>query len=595
MSTETKSGSSTPGKTQKGKIWTKLSKGSNQHPDKSQLIIADYFSKQGKIMKSKRYFELYPTQIFYYSEKDHNQPKGYTDLSFELCFELLREKVAENKDKKDDKVKLGKPKGIKLDKGGCVCELYSPEEKVLIKWRDALRKILNQRGFHELFRAHKKIGKGNFASVYLAERLEDEKMFAVKAFSKEAAYAQEKGKEALLNEIDLMRALDHPNIMKLHEVFETENSLYFILDLLEGGQLYDKMKSKHRYTSEEIKDILRGLLEGCAHMHQKRIMHRDLKPENVLFKDPQGKQIVIADLGLATRCDLPEYLFVRCGTPGFVAPEVVNIKNLNTTYDPICDLFSIGLMFHILLIGKSPFDGKTYNDILSQNRACNIKFDSVEYLKLPLQTYDLLKKMLEKDPKNRINAADALKHPFFDSNNQVKPIQQSNSQTLNDSTKDEIKEDDVASRNSSLMNSPINSPNIGPRKINQGPLNQDSCLTFKMANTPVLNGRVTDSLHDSQNNDSFQCLDSLKKQIGHPGQSQFGSPDLRNKSTSFGVQLVGQKSPDMSKNNLKRALLNNMKDFNGKIDTVDEAKDEIVSPIKQKGVSDLRNKLKDNI
>lgn len=162
-----------------------------------------------------------------------------------------------------------------------------------------------------------------------------------------------------------MRALDHPSIMKLHEVFETENSLYFILDLLEGGQLYDKMKAKHRYSPDDIRDILRGLLEGVAHMHHRRVMHRDLKPENVIFKDNTPKSIVIADLGLATRCDIPEYLFVRCGTPGFVAPEVVNIKNLNTTYDPICDLFSIGLMFHILLIGKSPFDGKTYNDILS--------------------------------------------------------------------------------------------------------------------------------------------------------------------------------------------------------------------------------------
>lgn len=151
-----------------------------------------------------------------------------------------------------------------------------------------------------------------------------------------------------MNEVDLMRALDHPNIMKLHEVFETENSLYFILDLLEGGQLYDKMKAKHKYNPEEIRDIIRGLLEGIAEMHLKRIMHRDLKPENVLFRDSSVKSIVIADLGLATRCDIPEYLFVRCGTPGFVAPEVVNIKNLNTTYEPICDIFSIGLMFHIL-------------------------------------------------------------------------------------------------------------------------------------------------------------------------------------------------------------------------------------------------------
>lgn len=83
-----------------------------------------------------------------------------------MCFELLRDKPIEKpSDKKDDKPKLGKPRGLKFDKVGCFCELFSVDEKLLIKWRDALRKIMNQRGFHELFRAHKKIGKGNFASV----------------------------------------------------------------------------------------------------------------------------------------------------------------------------------------------------------------------------------------------------------------------------------------------------------------------------------------------------------------------------------------------------------------------------------------------
>ncbi len=77
-------------------------------------------------------------------------------------------------------------------------------------------------------------------------------------------------------------------------------------------------------------------------------MHRDLKPENILFKDNNSLQIVIADFGLATRYDINEFLFVRCGTPGFVAPEIVNIKNLNTTYGPLCDIYSVGLIFFIL-------------------------------------------------------------------------------------------------------------------------------------------------------------------------------------------------------------------------------------------------------
>lgn len=109
-------------------------------------------------------------------------------------------------------------------------------------------------------------------------------MFAVKAFSKEAAYGQEKGKEALLTEIELMRDLDNKHIMKLHEVYETENSLYFILDLLEGGQLQDKIKAKYKFTIDETRQIMRGLCEGIAYMHSRDMMHRDLKPENILFR-----------------------------------------------------------------------------------------------------------------------------------------------------------------------------------------------------------------------------------------------------------------------------------------------------------------------
>jgi len=128
-------------------------------------------------------------------------------------------------------------------------------------------------------------------------------------------------------------------------------------------------------------------------------MHRDLKPENILFRKDDDHEVVIADLGLASRSNIQEYLFVRCGTPGFVAPEVVNIKDLKTTYDPICDVYSVGLIFHILLMGKSPFNGKNYNEVLTLNREANVKLEGPEYLRVPLDAFDLLRKMLIDDPK----------------------------------------------------------------------------------------------------------------------------------------------------------------------------------------------------
>ena len=242
---------------------------------------------------------------------------------------------------------------------------------------------INQRGFHEIFKPIKKIGKGNFASVYLVYKHEDGHKYAVKAFSKEATYGEDKGKESLVNEIEVMRKFNHKNLMKLFGVYESDNSIYISVELLEGGQLYDKIKNRHKFTSLEIKMVMKGILEGLEVMHAKGIMHRDLKPENILLRTDGDYDCVIADFGLAEECDKSEYLFVRCGTPGYVAPEVVNLKDLKAKYTPICDMFSLGVIFHLLALRKPPFPGKEYNEVLSQNRQCNINFDSPEYHSLP--------------------------------------------------------------------------------------------------------------------------------------------------------------------------------------------------------------------
>lgn len=92
---------------------------------------------------------------------------------------------------------------------------------------------------------------------------------------------------------------------------------------------------------------------------------------------------MVADFGLATLADEKEYLFIRCGTPGYVAPEVVNLKDLSAKYDPICDIFSLGVIFHMLALKKSPFPGREYNEVLTQNRNCKIDFEKEEYKQLP--------------------------------------------------------------------------------------------------------------------------------------------------------------------------------------------------------------------
>jgi calcium-dependent protein kinase len=147
-----------------------------------------------------------------------------------------------------------------------------------------------------------------------------------------------------------MRAMNHVNIIKLHEVYETDNSLYMVMELLKGGNLVDYLKQHGKFSEPKAAAFLRAILKGVNHAHECGIMHRDLKPENILFRQNEmtEENICIADFGLSTFINVNAYLFSRCGTPGFVAPEVVNLKDTKQKYNEICDEFSCGVIMHIL-------------------------------------------------------------------------------------------------------------------------------------------------------------------------------------------------------------------------------------------------------
>lgn len=154
----------------------------------------------------------------------------------------------------------------------------------------------------------------------------------------------------------MMRSLNNEHILHLYEVYETTNSIYFVVDLLEGGELLNKIRAKPHLSELDIQTMMRHLCSALAHIHEKNIMHRDLKPENLLLKSKSSNfDIVIADFGLATLVDDPNILFKRCGTPGFVAPEILAYKDDQPLYNEKCDIFSAGVILFIALTGKQPF------------------------------------------------------------------------------------------------------------------------------------------------------------------------------------------------------------------------------------------------
>ena len=351
-----------------------------------------------------RYFILGPKNFFYLKSMKTPKIRGVMDTNW-----VRVEYIVEENEKE-------KRFCIRFIKNMKYCDFWISDDNDFRNWKQALTKVFIQSDFHVKFNAIKMIGKGSFARVYLVEDKETKAKFAVKAFSKEYLLSQSKGKESLMNEIEIMRLVKHGNIMNLEELHESKNSIYLVLELLEGGELFNYVSSKNSISVHEICRVMRCLLEALSYLSDKKLMHRDLKPENMILKDKgelQNATLKLVDFGLATQCDVPEYLFKRCGTPGYVAPEIINApSNENIHYSPKCDVFSAGIIFFILLTGKSPFDGKSFQEILNQNKLCKIDFKNPKLKKHP-HVLELLQKMLEVNPGKRCSAKEALNDQFF--------------------------------------------------------------------------------------------------------------------------------------------------------------------------------------
>ncbi|CAD8152229.1 unnamed protein product [Paramecium pentaurelia] len=463
-----------------------------------RLYIQGEFTKEnGKIRV------LYGYDQYILSSKNVSQPNKCLRLEFDVKFEILRKPIPK-KDKDDDS--LGPIIGLQFlrdcEENMIKLRLNAATQQI-IEWRSYLGERINQWQFHSMFRVYKKIGKGNFASVYQAERIEDNQQLAIKAFAKQAAYQEENGKNAIINELTIMRQLNNTHLMKLYEVYETNNSLYVTLELLEGGSLYDLIKDKVQINTKQIQQIIVGILLGLQEMHKKEIMHRDLKLENIIFKKPKKMEsVVIADFGLATYVNEPVYLFCRCGTPGFVAPEVINIKDMKSKYSSICDIYSIGLVFYLLLTGISAFNGKSYSTVVKQNREANINFDIKQLKNAPGQAISLLKQMLEKDPKKRINIERCLNHPFlYDTARQmIEDENQDNSfdeideqiqiQSMMLQMNDNYSQFDFTKNN---KNSPLESPIQSPGLVMQKQIKQQKQIDSQKAvgaDSPLIKGKI---------------------------------------------------------------------------------------------------------
>ena len=270
------------------------------------------------------------------------------------------------------------------------------------------------------------IGKGGFGRVYKVRHKLSNQYRAMKIIKCKADNPHNNTAE-IIKQINILKTLDHPNIIKVYEFYSTEKYIYIINELCTGGELFNKIVEVKYFTESTACFIMRQLLSAVAYCHDKGVIHRDLKPENILIENSEEKDkeyfhIKIIDFGT---CEIlkKKKLTEQIGTSFYIAPEV-----LKNGYNEKCDLWSCGVILYILLCGSPPFYGKNEKEIFQKILDGNVNFKHKIWNKISDDAKNLVIKLLQVDPSQRLSAAEALEDEWFKKNININKINETQSQ-----------------------------------------------------------------------------------------------------------------------------------------------------------------------
>jgi len=259
------------------------------------------------------------------------------------------------------------------------------------------------------FDVGKELGRGGFSIVKEGTDKTNGEKVAIKFIEKK--YVDQEELKLLGREIDIMKKVQHRNVLRLIEIFETDNQLALVMELVNGGELFYKIVDKGSYSEREARDIIRQLVEGVDYLHSKGIAHRDLKPENLLCSENnEGVVIKIADFGLSKAFSNGSVLDTHCGTPDYAAPEVLRMEG---SYDKSVDLWSMGVITYVVLCGFPPFYGKTQANLFEKILNADYDFPDPEWTNISEEAKDFIKHLLVLDIEKRYTTKQCLDHPWL--------------------------------------------------------------------------------------------------------------------------------------------------------------------------------------
>lgn len=256
------------------------------------------------------------------------------------------------------------------------------------------------------------LGSGSFGQVRLCTKIGTGEVFAVKIMAKSPRKKSPKvdHEDMFKNEVSMLQSFNHENVVRFLEFFEDKHFLYAVMEKCDGGELFTKIVRQKKFNEENASMLARQMLTAIEYVHGLKIVHRDIKAENFLFKQKEDpSSLLLIDFGMATKLDSDKQLTQLCGSPHYVAPELIRRQ-----YRFQVDMWALGVMIYLMLFGKYPFEAQDQKTIVQQ-----ILKTEPDYAKGSVApsagAVDFMKKLLVKNPEKRMTAREALQHEWVSS------------------------------------------------------------------------------------------------------------------------------------------------------------------------------------
>ena len=296
-----------------------------------------------------------------------------------------------------------------LEKSNLAQKLLTEEMKLEVRQENL---VIQEKGNpNKKYIPIKLLGNGSFGSVYEAQNMVFLNSVAMKIINKSESALDE---EEILNEINILKKLSHPNIVKIFEFYITKAHYYIVTEYCKDGELFTYIKKK--FSERQLAVLFYQIFSGLWYLHDNKILHRDIKLENIMISgkeidkstDEELFWIKIIDFGTAKIFEKNKKEKDVVGSSYYIAPEV-----LKKNYNEKCDIWSVGIILYMTLVGKAPFDGKDDDEIIHNIKTGNYNNKNEKLKEHSEEVRDLLSKLLEKDSKKRLSAKEALEHNWF--------------------------------------------------------------------------------------------------------------------------------------------------------------------------------------